>query len=90
VGLGVGLVATLSVAPIAAAKDANGIASCMGIERAAISPPGSSDEVPGGSSGFNGEVKEIATALGITPGALISFVASLHEGSHEACDAALE
>jgi hypothetical protein len=88
--LGVGLIAALTLAPVAAAKEANGSASCMGIERSAISPPGSSDEVPGGSSAFNSEVKEIATALGITPGALTSFVASLHEGSHEACDAALE
>jgi hypothetical protein len=88
-GLVVGLVATLGIAPVAAGKDAPATASCMGIERAAISPPGSSDEIPGGSSAFTAEVKEIAASLGWPPGALMSFVARLHEGSHEACDAAL-
>ena len=88
--VGVGLVAALTAAPIALAKEANGNASCMGIERAAISPPGSSDEVPGGSSAFNSEIKEIAEAIGLPPGALFAFVASLHEGSHADCDEALE
>jgi hypothetical protein len=88
--LEVGLIAALTVAPVAAAKEANGRASCMGIERAAISPPGSSDEVSGGSSAFNTEVKEIAEPLGVSPGALFSFAARLREGSHAACDEALE
>ena len=61
----------------------------MGIERSAISPPGSSDEVPGGSPAFNAQVKEIAGAFGASPGAIFSFVAHLREGSHDACNAAL-
>ena len=64
-------------------------ASCMGIERAAINPAGTSEEEPGGSRQFNAEVKEIAESLGVPPGALVGFVAHLHEGTHEACDAAL-
>jgi hypothetical protein len=35
------------------------------------------------------EVKGLAAEQGVSPGALFSFVASLHEGSHEACDEAL-
>jgi hypothetical protein len=88
--LGLGLLAALTAAPVAVAREANGHASCMGIERSAISPPGSSDEVPGGSSAINAEIKEIAATLGLPPGALFGFIASLHEGSHAACDEALE
>jgi hypothetical protein len=89
-GLAIGLFATLAWAPVAAAKDAGGPASCMGIERSAISPPGSSDEVLGGSAAFNVEVKAIADAFGVSPGTIFLVVARLHEGSHEACDEALE
>jgi hypothetical protein len=85
------LLITGIVLPAAALADnePNGAASCMGIEQAAISPPGSSDEEPGGSSQFVSEVKGLAAEQGVSPGALFSFVASLHEGSHEACDEAL-
>jgi hypothetical protein len=70
-------------------NEPNGAASCMGIELAAISPPGSSDEVPSGSSQLVSEVKGLAAAQGVSPGSLFSWIASLHEGSHEDCDAAL-
>jgi hypothetical protein len=84
------LIAGLAL-PAAALADnePNGAASCMGIELAAISPPGSSDEEPGGASQFVSEVKGLAAEQGVSPGALFSFVASLHEGSHDACDEAL-
>ena len=81
-------VATPSVA--AAASEPNGNASCMGIELASISPPGSSEEEPGGADQFTGEVKGLAAALGLRPGALFSFIAHLHAGSHAACDELLE
>jgi hypothetical protein len=89
-GLGIGIVMTLAWAPVAVAKETSGNASCMGIERSEISPPGSSDEVPGGSAAFNGEVKAIADGLGVSPGAVFAFVSHLHQGSHAACDEALE
>jgi hypothetical protein len=75
---------------LAAAHEANGHASCMGIELSAISPPGSSDEVPGGAPELGAEVKAIAAAVGLPAGRVISlFIAPLHAGSHEDCDAAL-
>jgi hypothetical protein len=73
-----------------AADEPNGNASCIGLEQASISPPGSSDEEPGGARQFVGEVKELAGFLGVKPGALFSFVARLHAGSHADCDEALE
>ena len=45
---------------VGAASEPNGNASCMGLELASISPPGSSDEVPGGAPQFTGEVKGLA------------------------------
>jgi len=80
------------VAPAAAlaADEPNGAASCMGLEQASISPPGSSDEEPGGARQFVGQVKELGTFLGVRPGGLFSFIARLHAGSHAACDEALE
>jgi hypothetical protein len=63
-------------------------ASCMGIEAAAISPPGSSTEAPGGVPDIKAFVGQVAP--GIPPGkAFFSVAARLHEGSHEACDEAL-
>ena len=70
--------------------DAGKNASCLGIEASEISPPGSSDEFPGGMPALNGEVKEIANFLGAPPGAIYGAIAKLHEGSHVACDEALE
>lgn len=59
-------------------------ASCIGHEASGISPPGSSDEFPGGVP----EVKAVVNAAfpGVPYGAIISTVAKIHAGSHEACD----
>jgi hypothetical protein len=63
-------------------------ASCMGIEAAAVSPPGSSDEAPGGVRDIKAFLDQ--TAPGVPPGkAFFSVAAQLHEGSHAACDEAL-
>ena len=43
--------------------DAAGPASCMGLESSNISPPGSSDELPGGRKEFNQQVKEFNESL---------------------------
>ena len=75
---------------VAGAEEPNGSASCMGLELASISPPGTSEEEPGGATQFVGEIKEFAAFLGVPAGGLLSFIASLHAGSHEACDEALE
>jgi hypothetical protein len=75
---------------VAAASEPNGNASCIGLELASISPPGSSDEEPAGAPQFTGEVKGLAAELGLRPGALFGFIAHLHAGSHAACDEALE
>jgi hypothetical protein len=81
-------VAALQPAP--AFANAGGSASCIGLELSDISPPGTHPEFPDGGPGFVAEVTELAAALGFkNRGDLISFVAKLHEGSHEACDAAL-
>ena len=77
-------------ATILAATEPNGHASCVGLEQASISPPGTSDEEPGGAHQFVGEVKGIAATLGLPPGAVMAFIASLHAGSHADCDEALE
>ncbi|TMK37707.1 MAG: SRPBCC family protein [Actinobacteria bacterium] len=63
-------------------------ASCMGIEAATLSPPGSSAEAPGGMRDVKAFLDE--NFPGVPPGlAFYSFAARLHEGSHEACDEAL-
>jgi len=88
---GLGLLAVALLAPATAlAAGPSGAASCTGIEMAAISPPGTSDEVLGGAPQLVGEVKAFAGELGLPPGALFAFIASLHEGGHEQCDEALE
>jgi hypothetical protein len=69
-----------------AGADASGNASCVGIEASSISPPGSSDEVPGGMPALIGFVKSEAGKAG----PVVSSIAKLHEGSHEACDEAIE
>lgn len=72
----------------AAFAEAGGPASCMGHESSGVSPPGSSEEIPDGRKGLNAFIKsEFSDA---PPGAVISTIAKLHEGSHEACDEALE
>jgi hypothetical protein len=75
---------------VAAADEPNGNASCVGLELASISPPGSSDEEPGGAPQAVSEIKELASTFGLRPGALFSFIAHLHAGSHAECDEALE
>ncbi len=70
-------------APIAAAEP-SGHASCLGIEASAISPPGSSDEFPGGLP----EVVRLVKSLEGTFGPAASQFAQIHAGSHEACEAA--
>ncbi len=81
-GLGIGLAMPASAA--------SGRASCAGIEFSSISPPGSSPEDPGGAAQAAHEIQGIAGELGVPPGAIVSFVTGLHEGSHEACDEAIE
>jgi hypothetical protein len=66
--------------------DAHGNAGCVGFEASSISPPGSSEEVPGGMPELIAFVKSEAG----NAGPVVSFVAKLHEGSHEACDEATE
>jgi hypothetical protein len=82
--------ATLLAPGSVMAREPNGAATCVGIEMASVSPPGTSDEEPGGAPQFIGEVKEIAGFLGLRPGQLVAFIASLHAGSHAECDEALE
>lgn len=89
IGLGLAVVAlALTVGPpVAAANEANSRPSCMGIELAAISPPGSSDEIAGGAPEFVREVRELAASFGLPQGAIDRLIAQAHAGSHEACDA---
>ena len=61
-------------------------ASCMALEASNISPPGSSDEVPGGMPEFNAFVRENVPG---PQGAFTRQIATLHAGSHEACDEAI-
>jgi hypothetical protein len=68
--------------------DAGGPASCLGHEASAISPPGSSDEVPGGMPQLKAVIS--AEVPGVPVGLVYQSIAHLHEGSHEACDEALE
>jgi hypothetical protein len=85
--------ATAAIAALALAvgvpvsgADAHGNASCVGFEASSISPPGSSEEVPGGAPELIAFLKsEFGKA-----GPAVSSVAKLHEGSHEACDEAVE
>jgi len=66
--------------------DAGGEASCIGIESSSVAPPGSSDEFSDGRA----QVAHLLKSFGGPPGAIYSFVAKFHEGSHEACDEATE
>jgi hypothetical protein len=84
--LGVALLAAFTLGT-SAAFGAGPPASCMGHEASSISPPGSSAEVPGGMPELVRFFKENVPG---PQGASISTIAKLHEGSHEACDEALE
>jgi hypothetical protein len=68
--------------------DAGTHASCVGIESSAISPKGSSDELPGGRPQLNQFLREAFPGTPI--GAIVGQVAKIHAGSHEACDEATE
>ena len=63
----------------------SGPASCMGQEAAALSPPGSSDEAPGGMK----DLVAFAQSQPGAPGATFKFIASFHEATHEDCDTAI-
>lgn len=87
--LALGVTTGLTLVPATGAfAEAAGNASCMGHESSAISPPGSSDELPGGRPQLKAFIDE--TFPGAPPGSVYRVIAKLHEGSHEACDAALE
>lgn len=87
--LALGLTTGLTLgAATGAFADAGDNASCMGHESSAVSPPGSSSEFPGGRSQLKAFIAEAFP--GVPPGAVYREIAKLHEGSHEACDAALE
>jgi hypothetical protein len=87
---GTALIAGLVLVPggATAFADAGASASCLGHEASAISPPGSSEELPGGMP----QLKDfISTEFpGVPRGLVYRAIARLHEGSHEACDEALE
>ena len=84
IGATIALLATSALPVLAASPSEN--ASCMGHEAEAISPPGSSEEFPDGMPGL----KAFVDTIPVPPGAVYSTIAKLHEGSHEACDEALE
>lgn len=87
--LAIALAAALSLMSVSIAfADAAGGSSCMGQEASAISPPGSSGEIPTGMRGLKDFVD--TTFPGVPPGAIFSTIAKLHADSHEACDEALE
>jgi hypothetical protein len=84
--------AIATIVPASASADVGSAgstpASCMGIEAAALSPPGSSDEAPGGVPDIKAFVDEAAP--GVPPGlAFFSVAGATRAGSHEACDEAL-
>jgi hypothetical protein len=84
VGLAIASAALLAggAAPTAMG-DASGSASCVGIEASNVSPPGSSDEFPGGMAQL---VSATRAEFGKV-GPAVSGFARVHAGSHEACDA---
>ncbi|OGC91763.1 hypothetical protein A2899_00760 [Candidatus Amesbacteria bacterium RIFCSPLOWO2_01_FULL_49_25] len=84
IGAAISLLAASSLP--AFAVDPSAQASCMGQEAAAISPPGSSEEFPDGMPGL----KAFIDTIPVPPGTIFNIIAKLHEGSHEACDEALE
>lgn len=86
-----GMLVAVTLVPASLALAAPGEpTSCMGHEASDINPPGSNVEFPGGSVELRDEVREIAALFGGVPvGQVYRIIASLHEGSHEACDEAL-
>jgi hypothetical protein len=88
--IGLSLFTVLGFPPTAASADAGERAICVGLEFTFNTPPGTSEEFPGGGREVAEEVHSIAEALGIPPGAVVSFVAQFHEASHEGCDEATD
>jgi hypothetical protein len=86
----VALTGATQLVGLPAASAAAGHASCIGIEASAVSPPGSSDEAPGGMRDIVVFIQQSAADAGIRPGTIVASVARLHAGSHEACDEATE
>ena len=85
----VGLIVALVVLPAGiASAEAGTHASCVGHEASAISPKGSSDELPGGAPQLIQFLRE--TFPGTPVGAIVGQIAKIHAGSHEACDEATE
>lgn len=92
VALSLALLAAISVGSTGTAFAAPGEpTSCMGHEAADISPPGSSTEegAEGDMPTFIASVQEVLGQEGIGP-FVGGVFAQLHEGSHEACDIAVE
>jgi hypothetical protein len=79
------LLTLVSVRTVAA--DSAEPASCVGHEASGISPPGSSEEFPGGPPELKAAVE--AAFPGVPLGQVVRIVATQHLGSHEACDEAL-
>jgi hypothetical protein len=72
--------------PTTSAFAAGSNASCMGHEASAVSPPGSSEEIPDGMPGLKAFIDETFPSL--PPGVVYRSIANLRLGSHEACDEA--
>jgi hypothetical protein len=87
VGLVAAIVAGVMMLPAGTSFAAAPQASCMGHEASSISPPGSSDEFPRGMPSLR---EFIGDNFPVPPGVVYRTIASLHEGSHGACDEALE
>jgi hypothetical protein len=81
---GVGAIVLALASAASASAEAHGNASCVGFEASGISPPGSSDEFPGGMPELQQFLKDNA---GKPTGAVVSTEAKRHLGSHEGCDA---
>jgi hypothetical protein len=86
VALLAGGVLTLALVFAPSASAAASPASCVGHEASGVSPPGSSEEAPGGVLDILAFIR--ANYPG-TVGGFISTAARVHAGSHEACDEAL-
>jgi hypothetical protein len=71
-----------------ALADAGAPASCLGHEASAISPKGSSEELPGGMPQLKAVISDELPDVPL--GRVYRSIAQLHAGSHEACDEALE
>ena len=80
--------ACIALCTSALADPAEGPASCAGYEAADVSPPGSEDGPFSqyGMPGILAFIDAIIASSGLPRGVVLSALALLHEGSHEACD----